>query len=286
MNPLALQAAGRIEAESYGATVVRAEGVSLRRSTNGFEVGLGDGRGVTGRRLLLTTGLADRLPNIPGLQEQWGKGVVHCPYCHGYEIRHQQIGVLGTGPMSVHQTFLFRQWSDDITLFLNDTVAPTEDELARLAARSVRVVEGVVESVDNESGLLTSVTLSDGTRFELQALAVATRMEARANLLEPLGLQVAEHPLGAGQFIEADPTGATSVDGVYVAGNISNLAAQVIVAAAEGTTAGAAINAGLIEEETTLALRKPFSHRAEADLTNRVLGNRRHRFESTGHPSL
>ncbi|MEV7605986.1 NAD(P)/FAD-dependent oxidoreductase [Paenarthrobacter sp. NPDC089322] len=260
MNPLALQAAGRIEAESYGATVVRAEAVSLRPTTNGFEVGLGDGRRVTGRRLLLTTGLADRLPNITGLQEQWGKGVVHCPYCHGYEIRHQQIGVLGTGPMSVHQTFLFRQWSDDITLFLNDTVAPTEDEMARLAARSVRVVEGVVESVDNETGLLTGVTLSDGTRFELQALAVATRMEARANLLEPLGLQVAEHPLGAGHFIEADPTGATSVDGVYVAGNISNLAAQVIVAAAEGTTAATAINAGLIEEETALAvraLRKP-----------------------------
>ena len=98
--------------------------------------------------MLLATGLTDGLPDLPGLRDQWGAGVVHCPYCHGYEIRGRRIGVLGTGPMSIHQALLFRQWSEHITLFLNDTVSPTDEEWDALAARSVRIVDGAVTSVD------------------------------------------------------------------------------------------------------------------------------------------
>ena len=279
MSPLALLAVGRSEAESYGATIIGGEATAVRRTAEGFEVVLTDGRKMVGRRLLLTTGLVDGLPAIPGLSEQWGAGVVHCPYCHGYEFRGQRIGVLGTTPFSVHQTLLFRQWSEDITLFLNDTVAPTEEEWDKLAARSVRVVEGAVTSVNATDGVLNGVTVTGGTSFDLQALAVGTKMEARAGLLESLGLTTQEHPSGMASFLEPGPMGTTAVPGVYVAGNVSNIAAQVIVAAAEGTSAGMMINAHLIEEETAWAVEGwlgPFSSPIEAKVSEQVLGSRRH----------
>ncbi|MHA7239972.1 NAD(P)/FAD-dependent oxidoreductase [Arthrobacter sp. TMS1-12-1] len=279
VSPGALLDAARDEASSYGATLVRADAVRLQRGADGFAVVLADGRSVLGRRVLLATGLTDGLPDIPGLRDQWGAGVVHCPYCHGYEIRGQRIGVLGTGPMSIHQALLFRQWSAHITLFLNDTVTPTDEEWDTLAARSVRVVDGAVASVDQADGVLAGVTLRSGTGFALQALAVGTRMEARGSLLGPLGLAPEEHPSGMGHAIVPGPTGSTPVPGVFVAGNVSNLSAQVVVAAAEGTMAGAAINADLIQEETAWALdgyRGPFSAPSEAQVSARVLGLRRH----------
>jgi thioredoxin reductase len=280
LSPLELLSIGRSEVLSYGGTVLTGEAVSGRRTTDGFDVVLGDSRRFLGRRLLVTTGLTDELPPIEGLREQWGKGVVHCPYCHGWEIRGQRLGVLGTGPLSIHQALMFRQWSPEITLFLNDTVVPTDEEWDKLAARSVRVVEGAVASVDAVDGVLAGVTLRQGPSFSLAALAVGSRMEARSALLKSLGLLSQVHPSGAGRFIETDAVGgATAVPGVYAAGNVTNLMAQVITAAAEGVMAGARINADLIDEETRWAVEGrfgPFSAASEAAASRTVLGPRRH----------
>lgn len=279
MSPLHLLEAGRAEAEGYGATVRRGEVVGADRTDAGFAVTLADGGRAIGRRLLLATGLEDGLPDIPGLRDHWGTGVVHCPYCHGYEIRGQRIGVLGTGPLSVHQTLLFRQWSEDITLFLNDTLTPSEDDWDRLSARGIRVVDGAVLSVDHADGVLSGVTVASGRHFDLQALAVGTRMEARTDVASSLGLLAEPHPSGMGHALIGGPMGVTTVPGVYVAGNVSNLAAQVIVAAAEGMMAGAAINADLIQEETAWAVegrKGVFSATSEAAVHKRVNGARRH----------
>lgn len=285
LNPVELLAAGRREVLSYGGSVLDGEAVSARRTPDGFEAVLADSRRVSGRRLLVTTGLSDELPAIEGLREQWGKGVVHCPYCHGWEIRGQRTGVLGTGPLSIHQALMFRQWSPDITLFLNDTISPTDEEWEKLAARSIRVVEGAVASVDSVDGVLAGVTLRQGSSFAVAALAVGSRMEARSALLESLGLTAQEHPSGAGRFIETDAMGATAVPGVYAAGNVSNLMAQVVTAASEGVMAGARINADLIEEETRWAVEGrfgPFSSASEAAVSKAVLGSRRHGFDGLG----
>ena len=279
MNPWELLSIGRSEVLSYGGTVLDGEAVSARRTPDGFEVVLGDARRFSGRRLLVTTGLTDELPPIDGLREQWGNGVVHCPYCHGWEIRGQRIGVLGTGPLSAHQALLFRQWSPNITLFLNNTVEPTDEEWDKLAARSINVVDGAVASVDAIDGVLTGITLRQGSSFDLQALAVGTRMEARSALLESLGLGSQVHPSGAGRSVETDAMGATAVPGVYAGGNVSNLMAQVITAAAEGVMTGARINADLIDEETRWAVEGhfgPFSAAAEAAVSKIVLGHRHH----------
>jgi len=285
IRPGELLAAGRREVLSYGGTLIDGEAVSARRTPDGFDVMTDDGRRISGRRLLVTTGLTDELPPIEGLREQWGKGVVHCPYCHGWEIRGQRIGVLGTGPLSMHQALLFRQWSPEITLFLNDTVEPTDEEWEKLAARSITVVDGAVASVDAADGVLRGVTLRSGHAFDVQAVAVAPRLEARSHLLESLGLVPQPHPSGAGRFVAVDPMGgATAVRGVYAAGNVTNPMAQVVTAAADGVMSGARINADLIDEETRWAVEGrfgPFSAASEDAVFTAVMGQRRYGLEAS-----
>jgi thioredoxin reductase len=259
--PAELLERGRAEVRSYGGQVVSGEVATVIRDDSGFEVVLADARTVHGRRLLVATGLGDELPEIPGLKDLWGRDVVHCPYCHGWEVRDKAIGILATGPFTVHQALLFRQLSDDVTVFCN--ARPLADEEAeQLAARGISVVGGAVASLEIAGDHLIGVRLSDGTLVRRDALAVAPRMVARAGFLAGLGLKPAEHPGGAGDYIPADPTGRTDVPGVWVAGNVTDLTAQVGAAAAAGAMAGAQINADLVMEETSTAVA---AHRRSAE---------------------
>ena len=117
MSPAALVAVGADEVRRYGGEVVEGTVVSLRRKGSRFDVTTEDGQVYETRRVLVTTGVVDELPSLPGVAELWGRDVVHCPYCHGWEMRDRAIGVLGRGPASVHQALLFRQWSADLTFF-------------------------------------------------------------------------------------------------------------------------------------------------------------------------
>lgn len=198
-----------------------------------------DGRRVRARRVLVTSGLVDELPDVDGLWERWGRDVVHCPYCHGWEVRDRAIGVLANGPMSVHGALLWRQWSDDVTLFCHTMAAPTGEQAEQLAARGIRVVTGEVANLEVSGDRLTGVRLADGTVIAREVLAAPPRMVARAGFLADLGLHPVAHPSGMGDHIPADPTGRTEVPGVWVAGNVADLAAQVGGAAAAGAVAEA-----------------------------------------------
>jgi thioredoxin reductase len=201
----------------------------------------------------VTTGLVDRLPDVEGLAERWGHDVIHCPYCHGWEVRDRVIGILRTGEASMHHTLLFRQLSDSIVFFTDGAeLGPTH--LEELDARAIRVVHGKVTAVETKDGSISGLRLADGRVEPCEVVAVATRMEARAGFLSQLGLQTEEHPGGLGQYIPADNFGRTSVSGVWVAGNVTDLSAQVGGSAAAGATAGAQINADLVREETTAAV--------------------------------
>ncbi len=252
--PAQLLARGRDEVRGYGGEVVTGEVTAVGGNlAAGFTVTLGDGRVVLARRLLVTTGLVDNLPDIPGLGERWGRDVVHCPYCHGWEVRDQPIGVLASGPTSLHQALLFRQLSDDVVYFRRGT-ALDGAAASRLAARGIRVVEGEVSAVVIADDRVAGVRLADGTVVARRALAVAARMTARAGFLADLGLKASEHPSGMGAHVPADPAGRTEVPGVWAAGNVTDLGAQVGAAAAAGALAGAVINADLVEEETLRAV--------------------------------
>ena len=236
--PGRLLARGREEVRGYGGEVVTGEVTAVGGDlAAGFTVTLGDGRVVLARRLLVTSGLVDDLPDIPGLGERWGRDVVHCPYCHGWEVRDQPIGVLASGPTSVHQALLFRQLSDDVVYFRRGT-ALDGAAASRLAARGIRVVEGEVSAVVIADDRVAGVRLADGTVVARRALAVAARMTARAGFLADLGLKASEHPSGMGAHVPADPAGRTEVPGVWAAGNVTDLGAQVGAAAAAGRSPG------------------------------------------------
>ncbi|MEX5235695.1 NAD(P)/FAD-dependent oxidoreductase [Kocuria arenosa] len=251
--PLELLAAGRREAEEYGAEIVPGRAVTARAEADGFTVGLADGSMLRARRLLLASGLVDELPDVPGVAELWGRSVLHCPYCHGWEVRGRRIGVLGAGPMSIHQTLLFRQLSGDITFFPDRMPDPGAEAWERLSALGVRVVEGPVQRLRVEEDVLRAVVLDDGPEVPVDALVVAPRFVARADLYEQLGGTLTDHPAGA--LIATGPMGGTEIPGVWAAGNAGDLSAMVSSAAGAGVGAAAAINADLVAEDAAAAVR-------------------------------
>jgi thioredoxin reductase len=253
--PAELIERGRGEVRRYGGHVVTGEVIRAVRDGDGFIVALADGRAVGARRLLVTTGLVDQLPDVPGVRERWGRDVVHCAYCHGWEVRDRAIGVLASGPMSAHQALLFRQLSDDV-MYFSHTMPPNEEQAEQLASRGIRVVDGEVASLEVVEDRLIGVRLHDGTVVGREALVVSPRMVARAGFLTDLGLRTTEHPSGLGEHISVDPTGRTELPGVWAAGNVADLAAQVGASAAGGAFAAAQVNADLVAEDTRRAVER------------------------------
>lgn len=254
-SPLDYLKNGRADLERYDVTVVDATVDTLSGSVGDFTATTDDGRHFTARRLVVTTGMTDVLPEIEGLAERWGRDVVQCPYCDGWEIQDRRIGVLHTGPFSVHHARMWRQWTDTLTYVTNGN-ALTDEDREMLVARRVEIVETPVDHVVREQDRLSGLALEDGTSVELDALAVATTFTARSALLDPLGLVTVAHPTGFGDIVEADAMGATSVPGVWVAGNLNNPQHTVIAATAAGAFVGAAVNAHLIDEETESAVQR------------------------------
>jgi thioredoxin reductase len=268
MAPDALLAAGRTEIAQYGVPVLDGTVTAAHPAagqpgslddgpSQRFRLDLADGRSIRARRLLVTTGLVDELPEVPGVAARWGRDVVHCPYCHGWEVRDQPIGVLATGPLAAHQALIFRQLSSDVVLFSHTGPALSAEEAERLAARDIEIIEGEVSALEVHDDRLTGVRLRSGEVVPRRAVVVGPRFAARAELLTTLGLETAEYEMAGhvlGTFVPADPGGGTSVAGVWVAGNVADPQATVIGAAAAGLRAAAAINADLIEEETELGV--------------------------------
>ncbi|MFI6406149.1 NAD(P)/FAD-dependent oxidoreductase [Streptomyces sp. NPDC050548] len=243
MSPAEFLALGREEIARYGVELVQDRVIGI---AGGFTVTLAGGRTVRARRLVIATGLKDELPNIPGVAERFGRDVIHCPYCHGWEVRDQAFGVLATTPMSVHQALMVSQWSKDVTLFLH-TVAEselTDEDLRRLAAAGVAVVPGEVAELTVEDDRLTRVRLTDGTAYPREAVFVAPRPIPQTGLLEQLGAEMQETPFG--RYPVVDPTGLTTVPGVWAVGNAMGFGEQVVNAASAGYRAGATINGELL----------------------------------------
>ncbi|MFE5840598.1 NAD(P)/FAD-dependent oxidoreductase [Streptomyces niveus] len=258
--PAELLRRGREEVRGYGGEVVSGEVVSAvpaAPSAEGdprFTVTLADGSALRARRLLVATGLRDVLPDVPGLAQHWGHGVVHCPYCHGWEVRDEPIGILAVGPASVHHALLFRQLTDDLVYFTRGT-ALDEETRARFSARAIRVVDTPVAAVESTGdGRIEGVRLSDGQLVARRVIAVATGMWARTEGLADLKLPMEDLPGGMGSHFVTGMAGVTPVRGVWVAGNATDPSAQVGASAAAGALSGAHINADLATAETDAAL--------------------------------
>ena len=259
INPLDLVAHGQDEARSYGARIVTGtvshvtgsatDGFNLTTATTAAEVP----STVRARRLVLASGAVDTLPQIPGLVARWGRDVIHCPYCHGYEVRGGRIGVLATGPMWLHQAKLIRQWSDDVTVLLDSQPAPGAEDRAALESRGIRIVEGSVTEIHSAHDQLTGAQVAGhGDPLPLDAILVGTQLRIDSALVSSLGLHTEENPMG--EFVPVDMRKATNVPGVFAAGNVTSVGAMVAASMADGVMAGAALNMDLVEEEFAEAL--------------------------------
>ncbi len=247
MPPAELLAAGRAEVTGYGVEIVNAQ---VQTIEPGFVVRLANGQVMTARRILVATGVADELPNIPGVRERWGKDLLHCPYCHGWEVRDEPLGVLGTHPMSVLHAQLVRQWSDDVTYFVH-TNDLTSAEQAQLEARGIRIVHGEVARLLVDDDELTGVELTDGRVIARTAVFIRPGNLPHADgLLSGLGCE-----LDSAGFVTVDATWQTSTPGVWAAGNVVDPRAQVITSAGAGSAAAIAINADLIQDDVARAMQ-------------------------------
>ena len=224
-------------------TVTWTEGKASKATgrIDGFSVEVDGGRTHDARRLVLATGIVDILPDVPGLAERWGKTVFHCPYCHGYELNQGRLGVLAVGPISMHQALMLPDWGTT-TLFTNGAFTPDEKEKAQLAARGVAIETARVISVGGEQGI--SLGLEDGREVALEGLFVAPRAEHASKLAHQIGCRMEEGPLGS--WVETDAMKATSVDGVFAAGDAARMAGSVTFAVADGAMAGLAAHRSLM----------------------------------------
>lgn len=248
MNPLELLKEGRAELVKYGVEVIHTRALDSRRSDAGFTITLGNGMEVAARRLILATGLKDQLPDIAGLAEHWGNDVLHCPYCHGWEVNDLRLGVVDSA-MAMHQAPMFTQWSTHVTLFKDPNKVLAAEELEQLEALGVEVVEAVVTAVLGEAGSVQGVELSDGTQREIDALVIMPTFDVDVSCVKSLGLVTQEHVSGIGRHVPVDDGGQTDVPGLWLAGNVANPMAQVIMAAADGLGMGLRVNADLMQEE-------------------------------------
>lgn len=248
-SPQKLIAAARADLQDYDeASLVAGEAETVSGDSDAFHIRLKTGEAFGARRLVLAHGIEDVLPDIEGLVERWGTSVLHCPYCHGYEFSGKRLGVLATGPMSVHQALVISNWGTT-TLLLNGETQPSDDDRKALNDKGV-VIEraNVLRAIGPRSvrkrSALRGVELADGRILELEALYVSPGMRLRSPISEQLHCTLDDTP--AGQIIKVGPNNDTSTAGVFAAGDITRWPSNAILSAASGAIAGAAASQSLI----------------------------------------
>ncbi|HEM7803351.1 NAD(P)/FAD-dependent oxidoreductase [Burkholderia cenocepacia] len=243
--PAQIVAEARAQLAAYP-TVQRIDGEArtAERDAHGrFHVTLADGSRASADRLILATGIRDELPALPGLAERWGVTVLHCPYCHGYEVSGQRLGVLATHPLSVHQAILIPDWGPT-TWFTQGVVEANDEEAALLAARGVRIERSPVVEILGAAPRIDALRLADGQVVPIDALFIGARTDMASDLAQQLGCAFDDGPLGTA--IRVDTWKRTSVAGVYAAGDASSLMTNATFASASGVAAGVGAHRSLV----------------------------------------
>ncbi|MBJ3785908.1 NAD(P)/FAD-dependent oxidoreductase [Devosia sediminis] len=214
--------------------LVQGKATTIAGEPDSFVVTTEDGRTIDGRRVILSYGIVDEFPAIPGFAESWGKTVIHCPFCHGYEVAGTRWGLVYSSPMSLHGPVLYANWTDDITLFLdgNDII---DEERAKLVKRGVRIVDGKLAAIHHEGGRVSGVSIEGGERIALEALYAHPRNRPSADLHAQLGLDMKDTPTGT--MVAVDAMQLTSRPGIYAAGDLTTGMHSVTFATNTGSLA-------------------------------------------------
>ena len=242
VDPAALARVAREQLHAYPTlTWLDGEVEQATGTRDDFQVACG-GTTYSARRLLLAIGVSDRLPEIPGLAERWGRSIFHCPYCHGYELDQGRIGVIATGPMSIHQAQLLPEWGD-VTFLTNGAVTLDGATRNMLAARGVTIEEETIDGVDGEA----DVVLGNGTRLGFDGLFTASKASPSTPIAERLGCVLMETPMGI--QIRTDDMKETSIPGAFACGDAARVPHSVSLAVGDGAWAGATIHRSLVFPE-------------------------------------
>jgi thioredoxin reductase len=240
--PQQLARLGREQLRPYDVDVVVATAQQAQPTAEGFALTLSTGEVVTAPALVLATGMTDVLPDIPGVRELWGRGVFHCPYCHGWETRYGRVAVYGRGDAGYHLAVLLNQWSPGPVLCTDGPAGLSNAQLAHLQTLGVEVREVPVAALDGSSKYLRGLVFRDGSRVAVDAVFMRPAQEQRTDLAAQLGCEFTAD----GLYVQVSETGQTSVPNVYAAGDMTGPLQQVLQAAASGARAAAMLNNALI----------------------------------------
>ena len=247
IDPAELLIKGREELAAYDVGIRAGRVARLDETGDGVSILLEDGERLTARAAIVATGVTDELPDIPGLAESWGATVLHCPYCHGWEVRERRLGVLTTSPLGMHQAQLIRQWSDDVVVFTAGLGPLEEADEQRLLSRGITLVTSPVTEVLGDGDQVTAVRTADGLTTEVGAIFTAGTLRPHDGFLTHLGLDRTETPVGS--FLAVDATGKTSSDRIWAVGNVSNPMANVPISMSAGAMAGSVVNMALVTDD-------------------------------------
>ncbi|MGW6173673.1 NAD(P)/FAD-dependent oxidoreductase [Arthrobacter sp. NPDC055138] len=261
-DPLEFLSRARAEVAGYGVEVRTAVVKQVSETATGLELETDDAGRLTARRLIAASGVRDDLPAIPGLAQRWGRDVLHCPYCHGWEVRGKRLAVLATSPMGIHQAQLIRQWSRDVVFFTALAGPVDSDVAAQLAARNVVSDPRPVTELAVSDDVLTGVRVEGGEVVDVDAVFTAATLVPQDGYLA--GLELEREVSVFGSFLKVDPTGRTSHPRIWAAGNITAPGANVSISIAAGAMAGAMINADLVTEDFALAAASAESFPADS----------------------
>lgn len=244
-KPIEIAALANLEVKRYE-TVQFFEGFATSgiQTGNGFEISVTSGETFRGKKLIFATGIKDIMPGIDGFAECWGISVLHCPYCHGYEVRQEKTGILGNGELGFDLVRLISNWTNDLTLFTNGPATLTAEQKEQLVKRRISLVEKVVERLKHTNGYLENIVFREGTTTTIKALYAAVPFEQHCTIPELLGCELS----GEG-YIKIDTFNETTVKGVYACGDNSTRMRTVSNAVAMGTTTGITVSKKMILEE-------------------------------------
>lgn len=214
------------------------------KTENGFEIQIASGEKFSGKKIIFATGINDQMQNTPGFAECWGISVLHCPYCHGYEVRNEKTGILGNGEYGFEFSTLISNWTKDLTLYTNGKSTLTQDQTSKLEKHNINIVQKEIEELEHVDGYIQKIIFKDGTIAFAKALYTKVPFEQQCKIPELLGCQLTEEG-----YINIDPFQKTTVQGIFACGDNTSRLRTVANAVAMGTTAGIMANKELIFEE-------------------------------------
>lgn len=243
-TPREISTLARKQVEAYD-TVLFYDGLATTgiKTETGFQIITQSGDVFSASKLLFATGVKDVMPDIKGFSDCWGISVIHCPYCHGYEVRNQRTGILANGDIGFEFSKLISNWTKELTLFTNGKSTLTEEQVAKLKRRNIPIVENEIERFEHVEGRLSEVIFKDGTKAEMRAIYYKAPFEQHCKIAEQLGCELTEQG-----HIKVDAFQKTSVYGIYASGDNTTPMRAVSTAVAMGTLSGAMINREIIEE--------------------------------------